>query len=368
MSRRQNAVVTVVTVAAVAAIAIGWLTRPSASSRVIEATHAGPPHTAPIVRADLVARELTLGTLGFAGSLSIVNLESDGVVTWVPAPGDVVERGQTLYRVNDRPIPLFYGDTPAWRDLCLGIEDGADIAQLEANLVSLTYADDLIAQPDARFDEATDLAVRRWQYDIGVELTGVVELGQAVFLPEALRITEAQAPAGSLVVVGGPVIAGTFTTPVVRVPLDAARQTDVEVGDSVVVTLPGERDVPGRVSEVSRVAAGPPNAAADDAAAGVEAATVLVTITLDDPGVAGMLDQAPVEVAISTQERAGVFAVPVTALLAQAGGGYAITIVSDDSTRRRIPVTVGIFDELAGLIEISGTDLREGDQVEVPAE
>jgi hypothetical protein len=56
-----------------------------------------------------------------------------------------------------------------------------------------------------------------------------------------------------------------------------------------------------------------------------------------------------------------VLLVPVAALLAKPGGGYQVRLASGAF----VPVQPGLFDETAGLVEVTGVHL--GDQVEVPA-
>jgi hypothetical protein len=41
-------------------------------------------------------------------------------------------------------------------------------------------------------------------------------------------------------------------------------------------------------------------------------------------------------------------------------------IVVDGATTRRVPVQTGLFDEFAGLAEVSGPGLAEGQKVQVP--
>ena len=66
--------------------------------------------------------------------------------------------------------------------------------------------------------------------------------------------------------------------------------------------------------------------------------------------------------AITDQLHKAVLAVPVTALLAAPGGGYAIT--RSDGTD--IPVTVGLFDDLTQLVEVSGPGVTAGLSIQVP--
>ena len=95
--------------------------------------------------------------------------------------------------------------------------------------------------------------------------------------------------------------------------------------------------------------------------------TITVQITLNDPTVAGALDEAPVLVAITTATVDDAVVVPVTALLAMAGGGYAVEIDDGSGIRRIVPVKLGLFDDSLGLVQVTDTELRVGQQVVVPA-
>jgi hypothetical protein len=100
--------------------------------------------------------------------------------------------------------------------------------------------------------------------------------------------------------------------------------------------------------------------------AGAGQATVPVTVGLADPRAAADLDQAPVQVAIATETSRDVLAAPITALLAEPGGGYAVALV-EGGGRRLVRVETGLFDETTGLVEVAGQGLAEGATVEVPA-
>jgi multidrug efflux pump subunit AcrA (membrane-fusion protein) len=97
-------------------------------------------------------------------------------------------------------------------------------------------------------------------------------------------------------------------------------------------------------------------------------ATIPVFITLDRPKDAGRLDEAPVQVQITTGGIEKALTVPVTALMGRAGGGYAVEVAGPASGQRRrlVPVTLGMFDNDNGLVQVSG-DLSVGDHVVVPA-
>ena len=89
--------------------------------------------------------------------------------------------------------------------------------------------------------------------------------------------------------------------------------------------------------------------------------------TLTDPRAAGTLDQAPVTVNITTGSSPGpVLAVPVTALVAQSPGGYAVEVTGPGNTRRWVPVRPGMFDDADGLVQVTG-NLTPGQHVVVAA-
>ena len=310
-----------------------------------------------VSRQDLVARTDVDGTMGYAGEFNVSG-QLQGTVTAVRAPGTVVERGQPLYSVDNRPVSLFYGDLPAWRRMEVGMTDGPDVRQLEENLVVMGYATEAELSVDDRFTGATATAVRRWQKAIGIEETGAVEHGRVVFLPDALRVAEVKVEKGAAAPPGSPVLTGTSTSRVVQVDLDATKQSVAETGDKVDVKLPDGRVTPGTIASVGTVAQ--TKGQGDNAKR-----VVAVTITLDDPSATGALDQSPVKVGITSDSRKGVLAVPVNALLALAEGGYGVRLVEDTGPGRIVRVTPGLFAR--GMVEISGDGLDEGTRVEVPA-
>jgi hypothetical protein len=56
--------------------------------------------------------------------------------------------------------------------------------------------------------------------------------------------------------------------------------------------------------------------------------------------------------------------VPVNALLAQTGGGYAVEVTGPGG-HHLVTVTSGLFDDAAGLVQVTG-DLTPGQHVVVP--
>jgi len=91
-----------------------------------------------------------------------------------------------------------------------------------------------------------------------------------------------------------------------------------------------------------------------------------VYVSLTHPSAAGTLDQAPVTVEITVGAVRDALVVPVAALLARPAGGYAVEVVTAGGARHLVPVTVGIFDDADGLVQVSGA-LTPGQHVVVPA-
>jgi peptidoglycan hydrolase-like protein with peptidoglycan-binding domain len=325
-------------------------------------TAAGGPRTATaqVVRRTLASRETVDGTLGFADDDNLVN-RRQGTITWLAAEGATVGRGQTLYKVDDQPVPLLYGSLPFYRELRVGADDGADVTQLERNLAALGYDPGTV---DDHFSSATRDALEQWQDDLGLPKTGVLAPGDVGVAPGALRVGEHKTGVGAPAGQGQTVMTTTSTDREVSIDLDAAKQSFVKVGDRVEITLPSGRTTSGKVSSVSRVAKSTPSG--DSAGGGNDTTTtVAVTVSLDHPKDTGALDQAPVDVDITTATAKNALAVPVTALLALVEGGYAVEVQDAGGARHLVRVKLGLFAE--GLVEVSGNGLRPGTTVVVPA-
>ena len=313
----------------------------------------GRPRTsvATVTRGDLVVRETVSGTLGYGDEETVVN-RLTGTITRLPKPGTTVRRGQALYDVDGKPGAfLLYGGTPAWRTLDSKSADGIDVRQLEWNLVKLGYDPDGDVKVDDDFDAATARMVKRWQKAHGLRQTGAVELGRVVFSSGPRRVASVTATEGGPAVPGA-VMTTTATRRTVKVALDASKRSYVSVGDAVTVELPDGRRVGGRISAIGRVARETE-----------EGAVVDVLITLPKRASVPDLDEAPVSVQLVKQVEKDVLRVPVTALLARRGGGYAVEVVRPDG-RRLVTVVPGVYAD--GYVAIERGKLREGDKVVVP--
>ncbi|HEY4452421.1 MAG TPA: peptidoglycan-binding protein [Solirubrobacteraceae bacterium] len=280
--------------------------------------------------------------------------------TALPSVGEVIDRGGSLYRISGQPVLLMYGSVQPTRAFVAGMSTGGDVAELNANLQALGYARGLAGD---QFTAATEAAIRALQSAHGASATGELLLGSVVFERGPVRVTSVT-PAVGANVMPGPVLAITSTARQVKVALDAAQQASVKVGDAVTITLPDNQSTPGKITYVSSVATSPSSSGKP----GEEesAPTVEVDATPTDPTATGHLDQAPVNVEITTERAENVLAVPVDALLALAGGGYAVQI-AEGRVQHLVAVTVGLFDDAEGVVQVSGQGLSAGQHVVVPA-
>jgi hypothetical protein len=298
-------------------------------------------------------------TLGYAGSWTVRG-QGGGTLTRLPPAGRIIRQGQALYRVdNGSPVVLLYGSVPAWRALDEGVT-GADVSQLNHDLVALGDASrsEISAAGWDYFSWETAYGVQKLEENLGVSSPpGSLPLGQVVFEPAALRVATVTGSLGGPA--SGPVLTATSDRHVVTIPLDVSQQSEVKAGDRVTVSLPDGTTTPGAVSSVGTVAT-------TSESGGNVTTTIPVQVKLTDPGAAGTLDQAPVTVNITTATARNVLVVPVTALLAQSSGGYAVEIAGPGNTRRYVPVRPGISDDTSGLVQVTGA-LAPGQRVVAPA-
>jgi peptidoglycan hydrolase-like protein with peptidoglycan-binding domain len=288
-------------------------------------------------------------------SASIVGPTSS--YTLLPPVGRIVRRGGELYAIGGQPVILLYGAVPQWRAFVPGMTPGRDVAELNANLRSFGYG----ATAGEAFTSATESAIARFQSAHKIVATGSLLVGSVTFEPGAIRVTTVTPTTGSPVQ-PGPVLGITSERRVVTIELDASQQSSVKVGDAVLITLPDNSTTPGRVSYVGTVATTP----SDQNGGGGGSPTIEVDVAPGDPGATGRLDQAPVDVSITTQTVDNALAVPVNALLALASRGYAVEVVTAGA-HALVGVTVGLFDDADGLVQVTGA-IRPGQRVVVPAE
>lgn len=327
------------------------------------ANNANPTSLATVIRQSLSSQTNVSATLGYAASYSVINL-AQGTITSLPGVGQAVSQGEVIYQVSGAPVVLLYGSTPAYRGLSRGVLAGSDVKELNAGLVAMGYATSSeIPDASAEFTWWTMDALEKLQAHLGVAQTGTLTLGQAVFLSTAVRVTAVTATLGAPVGPGQPVLIASSTSRQVSMAISAAQQSEVKVGDKVTISLPNKKTTAGVVSSVGTVATTPPTSGGSGSAS----PTITVLVTPSDPAATGSLEGAPVQVAITTASVDNALVVPVNALLAQPGGGYAVELVSGQGPHRMLPVGLGLFDDADGLVQVTGAGLAAGQHVVVPA-
>jgi peptidoglycan hydrolase-like protein with peptidoglycan-binding domain len=309
--------------------------------------------SAEVTRRTLVEQQDFDGTLGHGDAAPVVNRRA-GTLTWLAPAGSTVDRGQPLYEVDGHKVPLLFGDRPAWRPLGPDTK-GVDVRQLEQNLVALGFATARNLEVDDTWTAATTDAVKRWQKAAGLDQDGIVDLGEAVFLPGAVIVASQSGHLGEDARPGGEVLTATPAAPMVTVKLDASKRDLVAAGDTVDIKLPGGKLIPGTVASVGTVAA------SGNGGGGGGSGNSEVEVAVTPSGSTDGLDGAPVTVAITRQSAQNVLAVPVAALLALAEGGYG---VETDADHKLLPVETGLFAD--GQVEVRNPALRPGVKVVVP--
>lgn len=411
--------------AVVAVLAVVLLGSGSGGRHGAEAGVPAGDTTASVTRRTLSESSTVDGTLGYGSTLELYD-RLGGTFTWLPSVGAVIDRGGTLWRIDDLPVVLMYGAVPAYRTLKQGVSDGPDVIELNENLIDLgfdPYGAITASSPegdDESFDEATAVAVKRWQKAEGLTETGEVELGRVVFAPGARRVTTVKvtlgqdppgvkgspskhkgkpakgkpakgkpakgkpaqeepakhagkpseeepakdspskgSPSGEPAAGAGElVLTTTSTQQIVQLKVKPEQQQLARLGESVTVLLPGGGQAPGRVTEVGTVAS-EASSSADEGKGNPSGEsgefTIPVRIALDHH--VAHLDEAPVSVELVKGVRRNVLTVPATALIATAGGGYAVEALEDDR-RVTLAVTPGMF--AGGYVQVEGAGVREG--------
>src|SRR5262249_11623483 len=239
---------------------------------------------------------------------------------------------------------------PLYRPLQAG-DTGADVTEVERNLAALGYTGVTV---DRYYTAATAAAVWAWQRDNGLTPTGVLTPAEVVLAPGRVRVAALAAHLGDPAT--GPALTYTSTTRVVQVALDVAVQRLARRGAAATVTLPGGTTVRGTVAAVGAVATAGQSAG--------DPATIAVTVTVAHQAALGRLDLAPVAVQLVSARVANVLTVPVAALVALAGGGDAVQVVTGTATRY-VPVQLGTF--AGGRVQVTGDGIAAGTRVGVPS-
>lgn len=368
---------TIAAVLGVGVLASGswWVLRP----RPITEPTSTPWSTVAVLRTTLRQTTSYEGQIGF-GAAAPLAVKATGTITWLPAAGTVIHPGETLLRVDERPVVLMVGSVPQYRALAVANSPsatptsststttpppspttGRDVRQLEENLSRFGFRGFTV---DDVFTDRTADAVKAWQRSLGLAATGTVNLGDVIFGPNAVRVGAVTARVGDAV--GAQMLSVTGLT---RDVTASGSPTDLgwsQPGAAVEVHLPSGAVVPGAVSSGPTTAATASDASGGGGgSAGGAGATITVKVA-DQAALAKGQKGGPVSVVHVGMVRREVLAVPPAALIALAEGGYGVEVVDSASARRShfVAVTAGMFAD--GLVEVSGSGLAAGNLVRLP--
>jgi len=342
-----------VTLGLIGAAAAGAVTATALRGGAATASPPAPPPVtfATVSRTNLVTTTLTAGTLGNAPTSPVVN-QITGTYTALPRPGTVIRPGRALYQVDHLPVVLMRGRVPAWRAFAPGMTGGPDVTELQRNLIGLGYARGLFTAPSGQFDELTIAAVERWQTAHGYPATGQIALGQIVFLPGAVVVGGLNEALGQAASPGQAPYPVTARQRVVTVPV-SPNLPPVSPGEHLSIILPSGTRTPGEIATIGPVPPGPAGSSGS--------ATTQLTVIPDHSAATGTGQGVAVQVSLVTQRARHVLAVPVSALLALAGGGYGVEVVAPSGAHHLVGVTAGLFANT--LVQVSGPGIRAGMKV-----
>jgi hypothetical protein len=193
--RRRRIGAALALVAVVVIVLIVVLSNGSSSPGNAAANASTATGAATVERHNLVETDTESGTLSYADPQTVYN-RLTGTITWLPNVGQVIHPGGTLFKVDGYPVTLMGGTTPAYRELSAADSDGEDILQLNRNLVRLGFNPDGIVVDDV-WQPATTVGVELFQGSLGESETGILTLGQIVFLPGDQLVSTVDGTVGS---------------------------------------------------------------------------------------------------------------------------------------------------------------------------
>ena len=174
------------TLVAVAALAYGGYYFGTQNSDTVTSNKTLELTTVSIKKGDLEKKEEYNGTLRQTDS-KVLNSPMSGVVTYVPKEGTVINFGEVLFAIDNKPVILLEGATPFYRTLDLNSNPGPDILQLEEALIYLGYAaEDFV--PDETFNETTSNMLNTLYVDYKIDTKSEITSAEQV----AINIKEAE--------------------------------------------------------------------------------------------------------------------------------------------------------------------------------
>lgn len=361
----------------------GWV----AGSRIESPAEAAARTQAPTPSPILVPAELrtlstdviTRGTgrFGSPQTISVAGSSLKGelprVLTGLPEQGAEFGQGAVILRISGRPVFLFAGEVPSFRDLGPGVR-GADVLQLESGLAEAGFDP---GELDGIFDTATERAVVELYAAAGFEPVQV-NAGQL----EELRTVEgdlipgSQSSAGIHIPADEVLFVESVPIRVSELFLSLGEAIDGPVGSVTDATVAIDSSVPvesaGLIAEGMRVVIDEPDlgiqetgvisrVAASPGTNGVDGFHVYfeVLVENDPTNVVNASVRLTIPIESTNQE---VLVVPLSALTLAADGSSRVQL-SVDGNIEQVIVVPGLSAQ--GLVEVTPVDgeLNPGDLV-----
>jgi peptidoglycan hydrolase-like protein with peptidoglycan-binding domain len=284
------------------------------------------------------------------GALSIVTRVFHG-------PGSAVGPGQVILEVAGRPVFLFQGTYPAYRNLVPG-ESGPDVAQLQAGLGALGYS--IGSDPSGVFGAGTSAAVTAFYHGIGYSVPkapagpkggkgAMVPLSEFWFVPRfPLHVVSLGAKVGQTA--SGKLVTLSLGRPGIDGQLNPADIALVRPGMAVTITdsVTG-KSFQGTIGSVSHRA---------KTKGSISGGIYLPMKVHPDKPLPGSLIGQNLSLTISAARSSGpVLTVPEAAVYASADGGTYVSKVTGPHSQEKVPVRIGITG--GGLVQV--TPLHAGE-------
>ncbi|HET6950996.1 MAG TPA: peptidoglycan-binding protein [Acidimicrobiales bacterium] len=262
--------------------------------------------------------------------------------------GAVADRGTVLYTADQQPVVALLGDLPAWRTLQEGVDDGADVRQLEENLVALGYGAGL--DVDETYTADTASAVEAWETALGrTSPDGVVAMGDVVYLTAAGDVLGHEAEVGDTLRPGSPVLTIGSEQRIVVAEVDATVAGGWAPGATVDLEWADGSTSQGTVFGTGR----------DVTDGDVE---LIVVLGAGESGAGERRSGAQAAITLVDARRDGVLAVPVGAVVDD-DGSPAVRVAQAGAPDRVVPVETGLVAD--GWIEITA-GIEAGDEIRLP--
>ncbi len=302
---------------------------------------------------DSLSEEVKInGVVGYGDSFRLP-VEAQGIVTWSPEEGAILGHGDTVVKVDQRPVLILRSPIPLYRELRLigsgerdtagtklGLMKGSDVETLQKYLLEQGFDDKGRLEADGTFGAATKRAVKAWQAEVAHPATGRIDRSQMVFLTSDIRVDSSPK-----VGLAFDAVVATQPATTVTATVTAKQKGFFGVGSSVRLDADGT-DLTGTVSELKRES-------------GADGSTQL-SVHIEVSGLPTGVEAVKVTATKTVVEDQ--VTIPVTALVALVDGGWAVEVITPQGSELKAVELVDVVGTRAAV-----TGIAEGTRVVVPS-